>query len=147
MKIYLDNCMFNRPFDDQNYIRIQLETEAKLHIQEKIKNNEFELIWSYILDFENNQNPFNERRSAIQKWKDIASTDIEENQRLLQKAHEVANLGVKSKDALHIASAIAGEAVCFLTTDDKLQRKLADFDELRVLNPMDFIREYDDINN
>lgn len=139
--------MFNRPFDNQSYIRIRLETEAKLHIQEKIKNKEFELAWSYILDFENSQNPFDERRSVIQNWKHIASKDVEENEILLKKAHEMAALGVKPKDALHIASAIVGEAVYFLTTDDRLQRKLADFDEIRVLNPIDFIRGHDDDSN
>lgn len=35
--VYLDNCMFNRPFDDQNSIRIRLETEAKLNIQSQIR--------------------------------------------------------------------------------------------------------------
>jgi hypothetical protein len=30
MKIYLDNCCFNRPFDDQSHLRIRLEAEAKL---------------------------------------------------------------------------------------------------------------------
>ena len=30
MKIYLDNCTFNRPFDDQSSIRVKLEAEAKL---------------------------------------------------------------------------------------------------------------------
>lgn len=30
MRVYLDNCMFNRPFDDQSHIRIRLEAEAKL---------------------------------------------------------------------------------------------------------------------
>ena len=29
MKLYLDNCCFNRPFDDQSQLRIRLETEAK----------------------------------------------------------------------------------------------------------------------
>lgn len=37
MKIYLDNCCFNRPFDDQSQIRIRLESEAKLKIQEEIQ--------------------------------------------------------------------------------------------------------------
>jgi hypothetical protein len=37
MKIYLDNCVFNRPFDNQNAIRIRLEAEAKLYIQSLIK--------------------------------------------------------------------------------------------------------------
>lgn len=30
MRVYLDNCSFNRPFDDQTQIKISLETEAKL---------------------------------------------------------------------------------------------------------------------
>ena len=33
MKIDLDNCCFNRPFDDQSYMNISLETQAKLMIQ------------------------------------------------------------------------------------------------------------------
>ena len=33
MRVYLDNCCFNRPFDDQSQLRIRLETEAKLDIQ------------------------------------------------------------------------------------------------------------------
>ena len=53
MKIYLDNCCFNRPFDDQKQIKIQVDTEAKLFIQTKILENELELVWSYILDYEN----------------------------------------------------------------------------------------------
>jgi len=51
MNIYLDNCCFNRPFDDQSFIRIKLETDAKLHIQGKVRTHELELTWSYILEF------------------------------------------------------------------------------------------------
>ena len=36
MRIYLDNCCFNRPFDNQTDIKIRLETEAKLYIQQLI---------------------------------------------------------------------------------------------------------------
>ena len=32
-RVYLDNCAYNRPFDDQTHIKIALETEAKRHIQ------------------------------------------------------------------------------------------------------------------
>ena len=53
MRIYLDNCCFNRPFDDQSQIRIRLESEAKLKIQEEIRSGKIQLIWSYILDYEN----------------------------------------------------------------------------------------------
>jgi len=46
MRLYLDNCMFNRPFDDQSNIKILLETEAKLKIQENIRLGIHELAWS-----------------------------------------------------------------------------------------------------
>jgi hypothetical protein len=36
VKIYLHNCCYNRPFDDQDQVRIYLETQAKLYIQELI---------------------------------------------------------------------------------------------------------------
>lgn len=49
MKIYMDNCCYNRPYDDQTYIRIHLETEAKLHIQDLVKRGEMELITLYML--------------------------------------------------------------------------------------------------
>ncbi len=77
-RIYLDNCCFNRPFDDQSQIRIKLEAEAKLYIQEKIRQNALELVWSYILDLENQANPFEERKNAIQEWKELAIEDISE---------------------------------------------------------------------
>ncbi len=32
MRIYLDNCCYNRPFDDQTQERIHLESEAILTI-------------------------------------------------------------------------------------------------------------------
>lgn len=48
MRVYLDNCCFNRPFDNQDNILIRLETEAKLTVQEKIKSGIFELAWSYV---------------------------------------------------------------------------------------------------
>ena len=72
MKIYLDNCCFNRPFDDQSQLRIKLESEAKLKIQTDIQAGVLDLVWSYILDAENEANPFEERKSAI---RDVIITD------------------------------------------------------------------------
>ena len=76
MKIYLDNCCFNRPFDDQSSMRVKLEAEAKLFIQEKIITGKLQLVWSHILEYENRQNPFVERRNAIIEWKQIATKKI-----------------------------------------------------------------------
>jgi hypothetical protein len=30
VRVYLDNCCFNRPFDDQRQTRVRLEAEVKL---------------------------------------------------------------------------------------------------------------------
>ena len=32
VKIYLDNCCYNRPYDDQSQMRIYLETQEKMPI-------------------------------------------------------------------------------------------------------------------
>jgi len=42
VRIYLDNCAYNRPFDDQKSIKIQLETSAKLYIQEQIRRDKYD---------------------------------------------------------------------------------------------------------
>ena len=140
IRIYLDNCVFNRPFDDQTSIRIKLETEAKLYIQNKISENVIELVWSYILEYENEQNPFIERRQAIKEWKSLAVIDIEENEIILKKAKELMKIGLKSKDALHIACAIEGKAEYFLTTDDKILKKGKHIKEIKIIDPLEFIK-------
>ena len=72
MKVYLDNCCFNRPFDDQSSLTVRLETEAILDVQGKIESGIISVGWSYILDLENNFNPFPERRAKTLKWKERA---------------------------------------------------------------------------
>ncbi len=52
MRVYLDNCCFNRPYDDQSYMSISLEAQAKLHIQDLIRQNKLEMATSYMLVYE-----------------------------------------------------------------------------------------------
>jgi predicted nucleic acid-binding protein len=139
LKVYLDNCVYNRPFDDQNQIRIKIETEAKFYIQDKIKQNQIILAWSYILEFENMNNPFDERRETVHQWKSLAQIDINETENILNKADDLKILGVKSKDALHIACAIEAKADYFITTDDLIIKKLGHLREIVVINPLGFI--------
>jgi len=124
MRIYLDMCCFNRPYDDQIQSRIRIETEAKVVIQQKIKNIECELIWSSILDFECSKNPFEEHRMAILNWRNIASAMIMVDTSVLERARNLISIGVGKYDALHVACAIAGGAELFVTTDDRLLKRL-----------------------
>ena len=62
-KIYLDNCCYNRPYDDQAQPKVILETLAKLYIQELVLNRKIDLVWSYVLKFENSQNILESKRT------------------------------------------------------------------------------------
>ncbi len=117
MIIYLDNCCFNRPFDDQRYLSIKIETECKLFIQQAIKEGKLILCWSYILDFENHQNPFLERKIQIQEWKNIALKDTEETTEILKIVKTFTALGFKPLDALHLACAVEMKSDYFITVD------------------------------
>jgi hypothetical protein len=141
MRLYLDNCMFNRPFDDQSNIKILLETEAKLKIQENIRLGTYELVWSYILDYENSKNPFRERREQIKNWKRYASIDLEEEEGVINLAKSFHQLGLKRFDALHLACSITSNADYFLTTDRGILKKSGIVTGIRIKDPIDFIKE------
>ncbi len=141
MKIYLDNCCFNRPFDDQSQLRIRLESEAKLQIQENIRSDEYRLVWSYILDYENSRNPFRERAEQIAKWRSYSYCDIIEDNQVIKVASEFHRHGIKKLDALHIACAVKAKADYFLTTDDGILIKASVVKEIKITDPIGFIKE------
>ena len=136
MRIYLDNCCFNRPFDDQRQPRIHLEAEAKLFIQENIRAGGMELAWSYVLDYENGANPFPERRRVIGDWQEHATVDVEETRNVLDRAHLLVAHGLKAKDALHVACAISAGCARFVTTDDYILKRGRDIEEIIVVDPL-----------
>jgi len=137
-RLYLDNCCFNRPYDDQTYLLVQLETESKLFIQRAILQKTFELVWSYMLDYENSANPYQNRKHAISKWKAIAVLDIDASETIVSCGKEFMQTGIKKKDALHIACAIEAKCDYFLSTDKKLLK--ATSDKMKIINPIDFIK-------
>jgi len=140
IRVYLDNCAYNRPYDNQNDISIRLESEAKLFIQEKIKDKKIDLVWSSMNSFENNDNPSPEKRERIIVWKDIAVEYCRLNESILKKALELETQNIRAKDAIHIAIAIYSQCGYFITTDKKILNKK--IDGITVLNPLDFVEEY-----
>ncbi len=142
MKIYLDNCCcFNRPFDDQSHLRIRLEAEAKLRVQEEIRSGTFELVWSYIMDYENSKNPFRERKSQIALWREYSAIDVQEDEEVLRIAKLLNEKRLKKLDSLHVACAAVAKADYFLTTDDGILKKTMLVDEIKIADPIEFIKE------
>jgi len=140
LKIYLDNCCFNRPYDDQSNLLVLLETEAKLYIQTLIFEEKLSLVWSFVMDYENNQNPFEERKRNISGWKSLSLIDCDLCGEITESAKNLMALGLRQKDASHIACALYSKADCFITTDKKILNKSVS--GLHIINPIDFVRRY-----
>lgn len=140
-RLYLDNCCYNRPFDDQNQIRIFLESQAKLYIQDLIIKRQLVLACSYFSYYENNDNPHEERRFSITRFFKNASiiVNYDKSEIVEAKAAEIMQYRIKNKDALHIASAIEAECDYFVTTDDNIIKRYAG-NEIHVCNPVDFVK-------
>lgn len=143
MRIYLDICCFNRPFDEQAQLLVRLQTEAKLHVQAMIREGLLELVWSAMMDLENAANPDIERRSAVAGWAGLAGVDVIPDERIEALAETFVKLGVKAMDALHVACATEAHAEYFLTTDKALLRKFASAQHIKVVDPIDFVRNMD----
>jgi len=141
IKVYLDNCAYNRPFDDQCQIRIFLETQAKLHIQRLITGNKIELACSYMSLYENADNPHEERKLSIADFLNHTSlfVNYDQAEKIEIKAAELMKFQIKNKDAIHIACAIEAGCDYFITTDDGLGKKYTN-NEIIICNPVDFIK-------
>jgi len=137
-------CCFNRPYDDQLHPIIRIETEAKLLIQSEVLNGNLDLIWSFIIHYENNDNPFVDKKKQIALWESKSASIVTFNHEIQLQAENIMKLGIKTKDALHIACAISANADAFITTDRKLLNKQVD--GITITNPMDFVRRYFDEN-
>ena len=140
LKLYLDMCCFNRPYDDQMQPRIQFESEAKLMIQSLIVNATFDYAWSYVLEFENSNNPFKEKRVAILAFKQYSCEIIEPCQKIEDIAEDFQKTGLKAYDSLHLASAIYAGCDYFLTTDNKVLKKKSD--NIIITDPVTFINQW-----
>lgn len=141
IKLYLDMCCYNRPYDDQQQTRIHLETLAKLHIQQLLVSGIYDFIWSFILEFENSKNPYPLRRETIQRFSYRCTQHVDETNvsEIVKIAKPIMKSGVKEKDALHVACAIFASCDYFLTTDDRMLKY--ETKKIKLVTPVQFINK------
>lgn len=137
LRIYLDNCCYNRPYDDQTQPKVVIETLAKLYIQELVLKHEVDLVWSYILTFENSRNLLASKKTAIAKWETLSLHFVEKSDSVVALAKEIAATGIKPADALHIGCAITANCDYIITVD----KRMLQYQDNRicVCSPIDFI--------
>lgn len=142
MRIYLDLCVFNRPFDDQRQPRITIETMEFLLLLSRAIDKEIVIINSFVLEDENSKNPFIDRRDKIYDLFKVATEYISYSEELEKRAKKIENFGMMAIDALHIACAEMAKADFFVTCDDILLRKVKTNKEklnVKIISLMEFV--------
>lgn len=143
LRIYLDNCCYNRPFDDLTQEKINLESNAIEIILKKHINKELEIYKSMAIDFEISKiRDGNKRRQVEDLYDAMNLRKIDYSQEIKRRAIKLKEYNIKDMDALHIAFAESIKANYMLTTD-KLLINAAKRVELKtkVINPVEFIME------
>ncbi len=144
MKIYLDVCCLNRPFDDQSQDRIRIESEAILIIIGHLEARDWDWIGSEIIDFEIDQTPDIERRRRVHLIADRSHKKVILTEDIKSRANELHKIGFPAIDALHIACTESEKVDVFLTTGDRLLNlgiKLKSDLQMHLENPLVWIKE------
>lgn len=146
-KLYLDVCTYCRPFDDQQVLRIRLETDAFYLILKHIEMGHYQAVVSSVHFREVGAISTLEERLKIETILKRTQTNYLWCDRLkirdrAEQLHTIMNFGVA--DAAHVAYA-EQLADIFITCDDKLLNKCKN-NPLAILamNPIEFL-VYEDL--
>lgn len=148
MRIYLDNCCYNRPYDSTDQLSVELEARAKLAIQGAIRDGKYELVSSEVLSYEIHNHPVEMIRNAIFSFVEETAkyhVGMDSFDQIEKDAKTIMGQGIHYKDACHIASAIFAGCAYFLTTDKRLVKFRSERIQMR--NPIDFLREMEDLDH
>ena len=144
MRLYLDVCCLNRPFDDQTQDRIHLETEAILSILKHVEIGDWTLVSSSVVLYEVNNIPNSDKKHRILKLCEKASEIVKLDKQIYSFSKEFMKLGFKSYNALHLSCARKAGVNIFISTDDKLVKKAyknQDILNIKVDNPLHWLQE------
>ena len=121
--IYLDVCVLSRPFDDQSFLRIRLETEALNLILSKVKNEKYILVVSPIHweEIKAISDVF-ERIDLQERLRTLGKSIKADSANAKKRAEELCDLNFGVADAAHIAFAEQCGAE-FISCDDSLIKK------------------------
>lgn len=120
MKVYLDNCCYNRILDDRSYSQIYYERNSIMLILELAEKSAIQIVGSEMLIKEINDTSNIYKRSILQMMYELCSEEIKISSAILDRAEEIRHCSnIKYKDSIHLACAEALKADALLTTDRK----------------------------
>lgn len=145
MKVYLDCCSLQRPFDDKSQPRIAVEAEAVLMILSLCESGRLKLISSDALHFEISRIPDQDRKEDALAILKITAESIDLTQEIEKLARRLIASNLKPLDALHLAFASVAKVDYFCTCDDKFLKKAKKLESLniKVVSPTEMTMEMD----
>jgi len=140
--LYLDVCVLCRPFDDQNQLRIRLETDALFLILRRIESGLYRAVASPAHYKE--VAAIQELSERIEVEKLLNRMDDSFDYDFVQARHRaeaLVDLGFGIADAAHVAFA-EQSAELFVTCDDKLLKRCTQVGVgITAVNPLAFIAQ------
>ncbi len=150
MRVYLDVSCLNRPFDDQEQLRIRTEAEAIVLILERCDRGEWQQFSSEMALIEIGAATESVRRNRVLRLLPDKRDIINLGDAIWQRGAELETLGFRAADAVHVAAAEAIGVDVFLSCDDRLCRtakRLGKSLAVRVANPVKWLQEVDDADD
>lgn len=143
MRIYLDNCCYSRPSDDQSQNRIYDESNAILSIIKRITEANGDIIGSDVLVFEMSRNPDSEKLAkSFTMYESSITTTTELSDDARHKAKILCdNTSIRRLDAWEVLCAQEAGADYFVSTDDKLIKacQRTPLVSIKVINPINLL--------
>ena len=143
MKIYLDNCCFNRVLDDRSFPVIYLERNSVMLILELAEEKRIEIVGSEMLRKEMTDAPDYIKRERLALMYSLCSTEIKITEGIVDRAIEIREQGnIRTKDSIHLACAESAQVDVLLTTDKKFMNNANRLPaKVKVMNPTEWLLE------
>ena len=144
LKLYLDNCCYNRPFDDLTNKKNYIESQAIIVILDLYIKKKLDIYKSKILDYEISQiKNITKKNKVLDVYVSLQSNYIDTTNEIIDRAEKLKKYNIKEKDALHIAYAEYGNLDYFITVDKILINATSRIKDLKikVINPIELIME------
>jgi len=144
LKIYLDCCCYNRPFDDQTQERIYQETQIIMGILRGCQSGNYEIIGSSALSMEIDRIGDPAKRQCVSDLYTLADSYVNFDESIEVRAKEIASQSkIRTYDSSHIALAEKAGVDVMITTDDKLERMASHLQlNVEAVNPFKFLIQY-----
>ena len=143
VSLYLDCCALQRPFDDRSQLRVATEAEAVLKLIEFFEAGELVILSSGALLFGVGQIQASERRDYCLNLLNRCPDYVEFTNAIRERANSYSQEGIKSMDALHLASAVVGGAKYFCSCDDRFlsRAKVVETGLTQVVSVLEIVKQ------